>query len=508
MRPRLVLPLLLAALVLLAALIAPSGGTGALLARPSVELPILLVVLMLGAGLARVAATVALLALVMQKIADLGMSQALGRPFNVVTDLPLLRSAVGVVGGSFGPYAAAATVVAAVLVALCIAGALWWAAGRWRRVGPKLGLGLVAAILLVLLPLMTVRPLNTQYALARVAMAQDTRAALREFRAAALDDPMAEQPGLLAAIDRDVLVVFVESYGRASFDDPFYADTHLPTLRHSQDALAAAGLSMRSGFLTSPTQGGQSWLAHATFGSGMRVGDQAVYQASLASGRQGLFHYAQRAGFRTATVAPAITKPWPEAHVMGFDQVLAAKDLGYQGPPFNWVTMPDQFTLAATDRLLRGKDGPHLFAQVVLISSHAPWVPVPSLVDWEGMGNGSGFAAMANAGESPQQVWRDRDKIRRHYRDALDYSLQVVLDYALRHAADPPLIIMLGDHQAAQGIAGMGGRDVPIHVIGPKALVQPAAAWGFAPGLIPDDGPAIPMQRMRNLILQSYAALP
>ena len=44
---------------------------------------------------------------------------------------------------------------------------------------------------------------------------------------------------------------------------------------------------------------------------------------------------------------PAITLAWPEAGYFGYDRVLAAHDLGYRGLPFNWVTMPDQFTLAA-----------------------------------------------------------------------------------------------------------------------------------------------------------------
>jgi hypothetical protein len=66
---------------------------------------------------------------------------------------------------------------------------------------------------------------------------------------------------------------------------------------------------------------------------------------------------AQGAGFRTAAVMPQITLPWPEAALMGFDTVLAAADLGYRGLPFNWVTMPDQFTLAAFERMELG-DGP------------------------------------------------------------------------------------------------------------------------------------------------------
>ncbi|WP_199262696.1 sulfatase-like hydrolase/transferase, partial [Paracoccus binzhouensis] len=338
-------------------------------------------------------------------------------------------------------------------------------------------------------------------------LAAATVAALRDFRAAAARDAMAGRPGLLGALDRDLLVIFVESYGRASFATPFYAEPHLATLRRTEADLARAGLAMRSGFLASPTQGGQSWLAHATFASGLRIGDQALYQALLASKRQGLFHYARRAGFRTAAVMPAITRPWPEAARMGFDRILAASDLGYRGPPFNWVTMPDQFTLAAADRLLRGPEDRPLVAQVALISSHAPWVPVPRLIGWDEVGDGSAFAAMATAGPSPQEVWRDPARIRRHYRDAVDYALQTVTAYALRHADEPPLILVLGDHQTAQGIAPDGGRDVPLHVIGPAVLVERSAAWGLAPGLIPPpDSPAIPMERMRDLILQGFAA--
>ncbi|MFD2816280.1 sulfatase-like hydrolase/transferase [Paracoccus aerius] len=290
------------------------------------------------------------------------------------------------------------------------------------------------------------------YVLARAEVLGRTAQDLRRIRQLAAEDPLADAPGLLSAIDRDVLVVFVESYGRASFDVPFHAGRHLPTLRRAESRLAGAGLAMRSGFLAAPTQGGQSWLSHATFANGLWIADQASHAAVLASGRQGLFHHARRAGFRTAAVMPAITRPWPEAATMGFDRVLAASDLGYRGLPFNWVTMPDQFTLAATDRLLRdGAGPPHLFAQVALISSHAPWVPVPDLLPWDRLGDGRVFDPMAVAGDPPEVVWRDRDRVRAAYRDAVDYSLSTVMDYALLHAGDPPLMIVLGDHQPAPG---------------------------------------------------------
>jgi hypothetical protein len=195
---------------------------------------------------------------------------------------------------------------------------------------------------------------------------------------------------------------------------------------------------------------------------------------------------------------------------MGFDTVLAAADLGYRGEPFNWVTMPDQFTFAALDRRLRnGTDARPLFAQIALGSSHAPWVPVPDLVDWDAVGDGRIFNAMARAGDPPDVVWRDRDRVRDQYRQAVDYALRVVFDYAARHAEDPPLIFVVGDHQAAGFVALDDRFDVPVHLIGPEALVVRAADWGWTDGLLPaDDLAPRPMDRMRDLILRAYSDRP
>ncbi|MTE00145.1 sulfatase [Paracoccus sp. YIM 132242] len=487
---------------------APAWSGGAWLAVAA-DLPVLVLVLAWLDLAGRVAATVGLWLLALQKLADLAMGHVLGRPFAPAADLPLIGSGVEVLAGAFGTPAAVAVAAGAMVLAGGLAVGLWWACGVLARLRPRQA-GWTAAVLAVLAVLVLALghqgPRNGAYAVQKIAETRQMRADLRDLRRASALDPFRGAPGLLGAIDRDVIVIFVESYGRTSFDTPFYAARHLETLRQAQARLGAAGLAMRSGFVAAPTQGGQSWLSHATFASGLWIDDQARYRAILASGREGLFHHARRAGFRTAAVMPAITRPWPEARALGFDRILAAADLGYRGKPFNWVTMPDQFTLAATDRLLRGQPGqPRLFAQVVLISSHAPWVPVPRLLDWNRLGDGRVFDAMAVAGDPPDVVWRDPARVRHQYREALDYSLNAVMDYALRHAADPPLLIVLGDHQAAPAIALDPRPQTVLHLIGPAPLVNRAAGWGLACGLIPPgDGEVLPMDRLRDLILGSF----
>ena len=459
------------------------------------------------------------------KAADLAMFTALGRGFNPVADLPLIPAGLRLATGAMGPALTLGAVLAALLTAGLVAWAVWWATAVWARIAaprPVAGGLATAAILSAGVATAQVGAAMGHWSLPvsppgaaftarvgveRIGMARKTLADLRAFKAAAAEDPFADRADLLAGIDRDVLIVFVESYGRTSLDTPLYADTHRATLRQGQARLDAAGLSMRSGLLRAPTRGGQSWLSHATFANGLWIADQTRYGAALASTRQSLFHLAADAGFHTAAVMPQITLEWPEATRMGFETILAAEDLGYAGPAFNWVTMPDQFTLAALDRLLRDQaaDRP-LFAQIALGSSHAPWVPVPNLVAWEAIEDGTIFAPMARAGDPPDVVWRDHDRVRDQYRRAVDYALRVVLDYAARHAKDPPLIFVVGDHQAASFVAQDERPDVPVHLIGPEALVAAAENWGWTRGLIPRDTAEVrSMARMRDMILKAYS---
>lgn len=526
----------LATLVLHLVLIQPNHPAAmawdALLLFP-LELPVILCALIaVGPGRVSVwlrAALVAVLMLVaLLKAADYAMFTAFGRGFNPVADLPLIEAGMRLAIGAAGLGLAVLGAVSAVMAAVAVAAALWWATGVWARVGRSRGQAGVAGAAAVLLAGVAVADVGqnmgrfdlpakvpgaaftARVGVERVEKTRATLADLRAFATAAAEDPYADRAGLLNMIDRDVIVVFVESYGRTSLDTPLYADTHRPTLARAEARLDALGLAMRSGLLQAPTRGGQSWLSHATFANGLWIDNQTSYGAALASGRMTLFHLARDAGFHTAAVMPQITLDWPESSVMGFDTILAAADLGYRGQPFNWVTMPDQFTFAAMDRLIFGaaSDRPR-FVQMALGTSHAPWVPVPELVDWESIGDGTIFDPMAAAGDPPAVVWRDPDRVRAQYRQAIDYALRVVFDYAARRAGDPPLMIVLGDHQAAAFVAQDSRPDVPIHVIGPEALVRRVADLGWSPGLLPEpDVTPIRMDRMRDLILETFSGQP
>ncbi|MEX1233475.1 MAG: sulfatase-like hydrolase/transferase [Roseovarius sp.] len=526
------LRLLVAALILHVLLIQPNhpgAFTWQALWLFPLELPVILLVLIaargrLATGL-RVVLSVSLTVIGVLKSADFAMFTALARGFNPVADLVLIDAGLRLLAGAIGVLPAILAALGAIVATALIGWAVWWATGVWAAVprprwaAGTAGLGAAVFAMLAVAEIglalgrwsLPFTPpgaaFTARVGYERALLARQTVIDLRAFRIAAREDPYADRGGLLNRIDRDVLVVFVESYGRTSLDTPFYADLHRQTLRRSEAELRGLGYAMASGVLSAPTRGGQSWLSHATFANGLWVNDQTRYGAMLASGRETLFHIAARSGFRTATVMPQITLDWPESDVMGFDTVLAAKDLGYEGAAFNWVTMPDQFTFAALDRLVRAPAGDApIFAQLALGSSHAPWTPVPELVEWERVGDGRIFNEMAAAGDPPDVVWRDRERVREQYRKAIDYALSTVFSYAALHAEDPPLMIVLGDHQAADFIALDDRADVPIHIIGPPDLISQVAGWGWQDGLIPgEDMPALPMDRMRDVLIETFS---
>jgi hypothetical protein len=502
----------------------PDGFGPAALGAVPLELPALVLVLVAAPRRARPAVrgavVVLLVATTVLKLADLATKAAFLRPFNPVLDRELPAAGLRLLAGSVGWPLALAALAAAAGALAALAWATWRATGRIAAAdGPRwLGAAAVPALALVLADAgpfdLPGRAATSRLAWAHLGDARRAGADLAAFRAAAAEDPLARlaPEAILPALEgRDVLVVFVESYGRSALTNPRYAPTVTATLAEAEARLADAGLAARSAFLASPTVGGQSWLARATLVSGLRVADKGRYRALVASPRRTLLHLAQKAGWRTAAVVPAITLAWPEGGYFGYDEVLAADDLGYRGKPFNWVTMPDQFTLAALERRLLGP-GPRapVFAEVALISSHAPWTPVPELVPWDALGDGRVFDAQATAGDPPDVVWRDPERVRDQYLAALDYALRAVAGFAERRAASDPLLVVLGDHQPAAFVSGDAADPaVPVHVIGSPAALGHLDGWGWTPALVPGaDAHTWPMEAFRDRFVAAFATAP
>jgi hypothetical protein len=308
---------------------------------------------------------------------------------------------------------------------------------------------------------------------------------------------------------KDVIVVFIESYGRVAVEGSDFSPGVDAVLDAGTSRLRAAGFSSRSAFLTSPTFGAGSWLAHSSLQSGLWVNSQQRYDQLLDSDRLTLTEAFGRAGWRTVFDEPANTKDWPEGSAFyHFDQLYDSRNVGYRGPKFSYATMPDQYILAAFHRLeLARTDRPPVMAEINLVSSHHPWTPLPHLVDWSQVGDGSVFNGMPEQGESPDVAFRDPDEVRSLYGQSVEYSLNSLISFVQTYPDPDLVLVMLGDHQPHSYVTGAEpGHDVPVSIIAhDPAVMNRISGWGWQQGLRP--GPDAPVWRMntfRDQFLTAY----
>jgi hypothetical protein len=468
--------------------------------------------------------------LALLRVLDMGFREAVHRPFNPVTDWQLLDSAVIVLRDTVGPGWADAAVVGVVGLIAALVAAVTVAVVRLLRVATRRrafsagtvgGLGalwLVCALLGAhLVPGAPVASRGAaELAVQQVGGAYANIRDLPVFRAQlAAADPWSSVPAadLLTGLrGKDVVIVFVESYGRVAVEGSTFAAEIREVLDDGTEELADSGFGSRSAFLTSPTFGGISWLAHATLHSGLWVDSQQRHDQLLESDRFTLFAAFGRAGWRTVVDVPSNRDPWPEGEAFyRLDRAYNRHDVGYEGPKFSFAAMPDQYTLAAFEELELGPGHEPVMAEIDLVSSHEPWTPLPRLLDWADLGDGSVYRGMPAEGPTPAEVFGDTDRIRELYGESIEYSLGALISWVTTfHRDDDDLVLLLvGDHQPVVAVTGPdASHDVPITLLTRDAAVlDRISAWGWDEGLLPrPDAPVWRMDSFRDRFLTAFGA--
>jgi hypothetical protein len=475
-------------------------------------------------GAMALAAGVVLGILTVLRVLDLAFLASLNRPFDVAVDWSYADSLVELMRDSFGATAGTVMLVVAAVILLALLVLIPLALlritrllARHRRASLQTVVALAAAWLLfaVVGVHVTGAPVasagTAHYAYREVtgipAMIRDQHA----FEKATVDDPLRQVPSsrLLRGLrGKDVLFVFVESYGRVAVQDSSFSPAVTRVLDAGTRRLQADGFSARSAFLTSPTFGAISWLAHSTLQSGLWVNSQQRYDVLVKSRRSTLSQAFERAGWRTVADVPANTRDWPEARFYGYDRLYDSRNVGYAGPRFGYPTMPDQFTLDAFHRLELAKtDRPPVMAEIDLLSSHAPWSRTPRMVDPSTVGDGSVFDAMPETLPSEKDIWPSPTRVKAAYGRSIEYSLTALVSFVQHHGTDRTVLVALGDHQPATIVSGQNpGHDVPISVIArDPAVLDRISGWGWQEGLRPSpDAPVWRMDDFRSRFLAAY----
>jgi phosphatidylglycerophosphate synthase len=523
----------LASLLAWFALVAPNEldrlTPGAFVRIPLEALLFVGVVLLLPPRAGRIAAVavgVALGLLAVVKVLDMGFFAALGRPFKPMTDWTYFGSAMDLLNDSIGRRGAIGVLVTAGVLGVAALIFMPLFLLRLRRLVDRrraksiravTALGVVWILCAVFgVEIVTGAPIASTSAVGlaydRVSQAGADLQDQRSFAEGLAVDPLRNTPrdDLLTGLrGKDVLFVFVESYGRVAVQGSAFSPQVNAVLDDGTRRLRAAGFSAKSAFLTSSTFGGISWLAHSTLHSGLWIDSQQRYDELVASDRSTLSDAFKRAGWWTVGNAPANSRDWPEGRSFyHYDKLYDARNVGYVGPKFSYANVPDQYTLSAFHRLeLAKRNRAPVMAEIDLVSSHTPWAPLPHMIDWNQLGDGSVFDGMPGQGQSPGAVWRDPSQVRTAYGQSIEYSLSALISFVEKYHDNNLVLVVLGDHQPATIVTGRGAsHDVPITIIShDPAVVDRISPWGWQDGMRPfPDAPVWPMDAFRDRFLKAY----
>ncbi|MGH3383561.1 MAG: sulfatase-like hydrolase/transferase [Nocardioidaceae bacterium] len=458
------------------------------------------------------------------KLLDLGFLAALDRPFDALVDWRYASSLVELVRDSFGNALGTTLLVVAALAAVALLVLLPFSVLRVTRVaarhrGPAAkvvaalaSLWLVLAVLDVRGGAGTVASRDTAgYLYGQVSRVPSELRDQREFAAGAETDPLrqVQTDELLTGLrGKDVLFVFVESFGRVAVEGSSFAPEINQVLAAGTEQLEQAGFASRSAFLTSPTFGALSWLAHATLQSGLWVDSQQRYDKLVTTSRLTLSQLFGRAGWRTVADVPANTRDWPQGAFYRYDHIYDSRNVGYQGPRFGYPTMPDQYTLDAFHRLeLAQHRRRPVMAEIDLISSHAPWSRTPRMIDQSQVGDGSVYDGMPEQLPSEKDIWPSPERVREAYGESIEYSLNAFVSFITTYGDDDLVVVMVGDHQPATIVSGEdAGRDVPVAIVArDPAVLDAVSGWQWSEGLRPDpDAPVWRMDAFRDRFVAAF----
>jgi len=528
----------LAALLVLLALNTPNQleefEPTAFLRLPLEALVYLALVLALPARLGRIRVVLALVAgfvlglTAVFKALDVGFLEALNRPFDPLIDWSYAGSLVETARGSIGDGLGTVFLVVAALAAVALLVLLPLSVLRVTRVAARhrrpvaQGVAVLVALWLVLAMLnvrdgtgMVASRDTARYAYGEVSRIPGQLRDQREFTEAAKADPFRRVAGrhLLTGLrGKDVLFVFVESYGRVALEGSSFSPGVNEVLASGTRELDRAGFSSRSAFLTSPTFGAISWLAHSTLQSGLWVDSQQRYDVLVTSPRLTLSRLFSRAGWRTVGDVPANNRDWPQGAFYDYDHLYDSRNVGYQGPRFGYPTMPDQYTLDAFHRLeLAPAHRRRVMAEIDLITSHAPWSRTPRMIDQSRVGDGSVFDGMPEQLPSEGDIWPSPARVQKAYGEAIEYSLSALVSFVTTYGDDDTVLVVLGDHQPSTIVSGEdAGHDVPISVIArDPAVLDRISDWGWGAGLRPHpDAPVWRMDAFRDRFLAAFGPEP
>ncbi|MCZ8014831.1 MAG: sulfatase-like hydrolase/transferase [Limnobacter sp.] len=340
-----------------------------------------------------------------------------------------------------------------------------------------------------------------------------SRAARLLPAATVVDDALAKPKGqLLAGLNqRDVNLIFLETYGAVLYDQADSAQAVVSTRAELEKAIAASGRQVVSAFYVSPTIGGASDLAHLSVLSGIDLKDSRKHDVLLTTQRRTLTDLFEREGYETFGVYHSVGWDWVERSFYSYDRYIDGPALGYQGPAFGFWKIPDQFAAARVEQLYpRDQNAKPRFTFFPTISSHFPFHQVPPYQpDWQKLLSSEPFdKAEADRAQAEPVSW---ENMKPDYLRSINYTHTWLAGYFLQPEPRETVYVMVGDHQPTGSVSREPTPwDVPVFVVSKdRQLLDRFRAMGFSDGLTPRQRePLGGLHQLTETLLKGFGSEP
>ena len=305
----------------------------------------------------------------------------------------------------------------------------------------------------------------------------------REFAAqAAVDGFRATPPDdLLSALrGKDVVLAFIESYGRNAVEDPQLAAGDRAC---STPGRRAGRRRVRRAQRLAHLPGGGRRQLDGPRDVRLRPEDRqpaALPQPGLRRPPDADLRFRRR-GLGDGRVMPGTNRAWPEGEFFGFDRVHDSRTLGYRGPNFAGRRCPTSTRCRPSSALRRAADRGPLMARARADLQPRAVDAVPKLGR---LGRGRRRRGVRPAGGRGRAGRRGVEERRPRARGVPRLHRLLagqLISYVERYGDDDLVLIFLGDHQPASIITGdNASHDVPITIVAkdPAVLDRSRAGSG------------------------------
>ena len=285
----------------------------------------------------------------------------------------------------------------------------------------------------------------------------------------------------------EVKVLFLESYGATTYEQPDIAKVIGPAREGLEQAARTQGRHVLSAFVQAATFGGASDLSHLSLLSGLDLSDPLRHDVLLTTDRQTMLDTFERAGYRTIGMYPAMSWEWPEKSFYDFDHYHDGPSLEYRGPAFGLWWLPDQFSMARIDEMYPpDPEGKPRFLFFPTISSHIPFRPTPPYQpDWSRVTSEKPFSDEATTRAKADEIdWNDLFPA---YIRTIEYTFKWLAGYQALPQPRESVMVLLGDHQPVGSVTGPNASwNVPVHIITSNdTIAERLRQYGFTDGVDP-----------------------